>query len=176
MRRINCVGIVIATALLLGVTSPSSGIAAVVRQENAFLKLGAIKGKAKTDKFADQIVFQSMSYGVNQAGEWEEGDRLSGNITTFADLVITKEVDSASPSLALACAMKQQFPKAEISLVSGKDVYSRVTLEDVIVSKVSVEFHSGEARPTEIISLRYRSAMWEWGTSKAGYDLRKGKK
>ena len=146
------------------------------RQENAFLKLGDIKGKATTDKFKDQIVFQSMSYGLNQSGEWEEGDRLSGNITNFQDFTISKEMDAASPSLAKACAVKEQFPKAEISLVSGKDVYCKITLDDVIVSNVSVGFHSGEARPTETISLRYRAAMWEWGTSKAGYDLRKGVK
>ena len=121
---------------------------AEMRQENAFLKLGDVKGKATTDKFKDQIVFQSMSYGVNQAGEWEEGDRLSGNITTFADLVIVKEMDGSSPSLAKACAMKEQFPKAEIALVSGKDVYCKVTLDDVIVSNISVGFHSGESRAT----------------------------
>lgn len=149
---------------------------AEMRQENAFLKLGDIKGKATTDKYKDQIVFQSMSYGVNQGGEWEEDNRLSGNITTFADLVIVKEMDAASPSLAKACAIKEQIAKAEISLVSGKDVYCKVSLEDVIVSNVSVGFHSGETRPTETISLRYRAAMWEWGTSKAGYDLRKGVK
>ena len=149
---------------------------AEMRQENAFLKLGDIKGKATTDKYKDQIVFQSMSYGVNQGGEWEEDNRLSGNITTFADLVIVKEMDAASPSLAKACATKEQIAKAEISLVSGKDVYCTVSLDDVIVSNVSVGCHSGETRPTEPISLRYRAAMWEWGTSKAGYDLRKGVK
>ena len=149
---------------------------AETRQENAFLKLGDIKGKATTEKFKDQIVFNSMGYGVMQSGEWEEGDRLSGNITNFQDFTISKEMDAASPSLAKACAVKEQFPKAEISLVSGKDVYCKITLDDVIVSNVSVGFHSGEARPTETISLRYRAAMWEWGTSKAGYDLRKGVK
>jgi type VI secretion system secreted protein Hcp len=142
-----------------------------LQQENAFLKLGDIKGKATTDKFKDQIVFQSMSYGVHQAGEWEEGDRLSGRITTFADMTLVKEMDSSSPSLAQACALKEQFPKAEIALVSGKDTYLKVTLENVIVSSVSVGFHSGEARPTETISLTYRKATWEWGTAKAGYDL-----
>lgn len=149
---------------------------AEVRQENAFLKLGNVKGEATTEKFKDQIVFQSMSYGVDQAGEWEEGDRLSGNITTFTDFLITKEMDASSPSLAKACATKEQFPKAEISLVSGKDVYCKVTLDDVIVSHLSVAFSSGEARPTENFALRYRAALWEWGTSKAGYDLRKGSK
>jgi type VI secretion system secreted protein Hcp len=147
-----------------------------LQQENAFLKLGSIKGKATTDKFKDQIVFQSMSYGVHQAGEWEEGDRLSGRITTFADLTLVKEMDSSSPSLARACALKEQYPKAEIALVSGKDTYLKVTLENVIVSSVSIGFHSGEARPTETISLNYRKATWEWGTAKAGYDLGKNVK
>ena len=82
---------------------------AEMRQENAFLKLGDIKGKATTDKYKDQIVFQSISYGVNQGGEWEEDNRLSGNITTFADLVIVKEMDAASPSLAKACATTIQL-------------------------------------------------------------------
>lgn len=114
-----------------------------------------------------------MSYGVNQAGEWEEGNRLPGNLTTFTDLVIVKEMDAASPSLAKACAMKKQIPKAEISLVAEKGVYCKVTLDDVIVSNVSVGLHSAESRPPETLALRYRAAIWEWGTSKAGYDLRK---
>src|SRR5688572_26342087 len=147
-----------------------------MKQENAFLKLGDVKGKATTDKYKDQIVSQNMSYEVNQSGEWEEDNRLSGNITTFADLVIVKEMDASSPSLAKACATKEQFPKGEIALVSGQGEYCKVTLDDVIVSNVSVGFHSGESKPTETISLRYRAAMWEWGTSKAGYDLRKGVK
>jgi type VI secretion system secreted protein Hcp len=91
-------------------------------------------------------------------------------------MTIVKEMDSASPSLAQASAMKEQFPKAEIALVSGKDTYLKVTLENVIISSVSIGFHSGEARPTETISLNYRKATWEWGTAKAGYDLGKNVK
>jgi type VI secretion system secreted protein Hcp len=143
-------------------------------QENAFLKLGDFKGKTKTKGYEDQIVFQSMNYAVRQAGEWEEGDQLSGKITTFTDLVIVKEMDATSPSLAQACAVKQQIPNAEISLISGQGVQFKITLSDVIVSDVSVGFNSGEATPTETIALRYRAAIWEWGTARAGYDLPKG--
>lgn len=145
-----------------------------LRSEHAFLKLGDIKGKATTERFKDHIVFQAMSYGITQTGEWEEGDRLAGRITHFTDVVISKEMDIASPSLALACARKEQFPKAEISLVAGKDLYCKITLEDILVTNVSVGLQSGEFRPTETISLRYRAAIWEWGASKAGYDARKG--
>lgn len=155
---------------------PPASVPYAFKQENAFLKLGNIKGRATTPQFINQIVFLSMSYGIQQAGEWEEGDRLSGRITTFADLTLVKEMDDASPSLAQACANKEQFPRAEIALVSGRDMYLRVTLEGVIVSSVSIGFHSGEARPMETVTLRYRKATWEWGAAKAGYDLRQNRK
>jgi type VI secretion system secreted protein Hcp len=147
------------------------------KQENAFLKLGNIKGKAETKGFTDQIVFQSMSYSVHQAGEWEDGDRLSGRITTFGDLTLVKDMDGSSPSLAQACATKEQFPKGEVSLVAaGKETYLKVTLENVIVTSISIGFHSGEARPSETVSLSYKKATWEWGTAKAGYDLKQNVK
>jgi type VI secretion system secreted protein Hcp len=152
-------------------------MAAGNKQENAFLKLGSIKGKAETKGFTDQIVFQSMSYSVQQAGEWEDGDRLSGRITTFGDLTLVKEMDSSSPSLAQACATKEQFPKAEVSLVAaGKETYLKVTLENVLVTSVAIGFHSGEPRPSETITLSYKKATWEWGTAKAGYDLKQNAK
>jgi len=152
-------------------------MAAALKQENAFLKLGSIKGKAETKGFQDQIVFQSMSYSVHQAGEWEDGDRLSGRITTFGDLTLVKDMDSSSPSLAQACATKEQFPKAEVSLVAaGKETYLKVTLENVLVTSISIGFHSGEPRPSETVSLSYKKATWEWGTAKAGYDLKQNQK
>ena len=151
--------------------------AGALKQENAFLKLGNVKGKAETKGFQDQIVFQSMSYSVHQAGEWEDGDRLSGRITTFGDLTIVKDMDSSSPSLAQACATKEQFPKAEISLVAaGKETYLKVTLENVIVTSIAIGFHSGEPRPSETVTLSYKKATWEWGTAKAGYDLKQNAK
>jgi type VI secretion system secreted protein Hcp len=143
----------------------------MAEQENAFLKMGSLKGKATTKGYEDQIVFQSMSFGVSQAGEWEDGNKLSGRITNFTDLTISKEMDESSPSLAAACATKEQFPKAEINLVSGGAVYFKLTLENVIVSSVSLGFHSGEARPTETVSLRFKKYTEEWGSSRAGYNL-----
>ncbi len=143
----------------------------MAEQENAFLKLGSIKGKATTQGYVDQIVFQSMSFGVAQSGEWEEGNRLSGRITTFTDLTLSKEMDESSPSLAAASATKEQFPSAEINLVSGGAVYFKLTLENVIVSSVSVGFSSGEARPIETVTLRFKKYVEEWGQARAGYDL-----
>lgn len=149
----------------------------MAEQENMFLKLGTIKGKATSDKFKDQLVVQSLSYGIAQSGEWEEGDRLSGCITTFGDLTVLREMDSASPSIAVSCATKEQFPKAEFSITAGtKDAFYKLIIEQVIITSVSVGMASGDSRPKETMTLRYRKASWEWGTAKGGYDLAQNKK
>ena len=148
-----------------------------MEQEYIFLKLGDIKGKATTEKFKDQVVLQNMHYGISQAGQWEEGDHLSGRITTFSDLSAVKLMDVASPSLATACALKTQYPKAEISVTSGtKDAYYKLTLENVIVTSIATSVNAGEAHPTESFTLSFRKGTWEYGTAKGGYDLATNKK
>ena len=148
-----------------------------MEQEYIFLKLGDIKGKATSETHKDQIVLQNMSYGISQGGQWEAGDLLSGRITTFSDLSCAKLMDVASPSLATACALKTQFPKAEIAVTSGtKEAYYKLTLEKVIVTSISTSISGGEAHPQESFTLSFRKGTWEYGTAKGGYDLEANKK
>ena len=148
-----------------------------MEQEYLFLKLGDIKGKATTEGFKDQIVLQNMSYGISQGGSWEEGTQLSGRITTFSDLSCVKLMDVASPSIATACATKQQFQKAEIAVTAGtKDAYYKLTLEKVLVTSISTSISAGESHPSESFTLSFRKGTWEYGTAKGGYDLETNKK
>ena len=148
-----------------------------IEQEYIFLKLGDIKGKATSDKFKDQIVLQHMSYGVSQAGQWEEQNQLSGRITHFTDLSCVKLMDVASPSIATACATKQQFKEAVISVTSGtKDAYYKLTVENVIITNISTSIGAGEPHPQESFTISFRKGTWEYGTSKGGYDLATNKK
>ena len=148
-----------------------------MEQEYIFLKLGDIKGKATSEKFKDQIVLQNISYGISQGGSWKEGSQLSGRITTFSDLSCVKLMDVASPSLATACATKEQFPKAEISVTAGtKDAYYKLTLEKVIITSISTSISAGESEPAESFTISFRKGTWEYGTAKGGYDLETNKK
>ena len=148
-----------------------------MKQEYLFLKLGDIKGKATTVGFEDQIVLQNISYGISQGGTWEEGVQLSGRVTTFSDLSCVKLMDIASPSIATACATKQQFPRAEISVTAGtKDVYYRLTLEKVLVTSISTAISAGESQPQESFTLSFRKATWEYGKARGGYDLETNQK
>ena len=140
--------------------------------ENCFLDMG-LKGKATTAGFEGQIVVQSLSYSITQAGEFDEESAKNARITNFSPAVIVKEMDQSSPSISKACADKKLFKKATITFVDGSNKeYFKVTLEDCQISNVSVGFHSGETKPTETISMDYRKAEWKRGTEVASYDLK----
>jgi len=142
-------------------------------EQNGFLNIGdgAIKGNATVSGYEDQIVVQAVSYGVSQAGEWEEGEQITGRVTMFGDLNVTKVMDNGSPALAHACAMKTQFDSAVLNLVAGTDAYLTVTCEKVIATSVQVGYNTGDTRPTENITLSYRKATWRYGTATTSYDL-----
>jgi type VI secretion system Hcp family effector len=180
------VGTLLTTSLLFGdfTTSQAAGDpvddytvlkvqAPAVIPERIFLKLGDMKGFATTSAFVGQIVAHSLSYGITQAGEWEEGDRLSGRITRFGDFKLVRQFDAVSPALAQACATKQPFGEAVITVSpDGRSTFMKITLQGVIVSSVAVEHQTQSwPRPMETITLRYMKAIWEVGTAKSGYDL-----
>ncbi|MBS0182957.1 MAG: type VI secretion system tube protein Hcp [Nitrospira sp.] len=149
----------------------------MAEQEYIFLKLEGVKGKATSDGFKDQLVLLNLTYDINQAGKWEEGDNLSGRLTTFSKLSCVKFIDASSTALATACALKTQYKEAVISVTSGtKEAYYKLTLEKVIINSISITISAGEAEPQESITLSFRKATWEYGTAKGGYDLDKNVK
>lgn len=140
--------------------------------ENCFLDMG-LKGKATTKGFEGQIVVNSVSYSITQAGGFDEESAKNARITSFSPAVIVKEMDVSSVSISKACAEKKLFPKATITFVDGQNKENfKVTLEECQISNVNVGFHSGETKPTETISLDYRKAEWKRGTEVASYDLK----
>jgi len=150
-----------------------SEMAGAAIEQNGFLNIGggAIKGNATVNEYREQIVVQSVSYGVSQAGKWDQGSVQTGRVTTFGDLTVTKSMNRASPALAVACAKKTQYGRAVLNLVAGTDSYLTVTFEGVIITSVKVDYMSGDIRPTETVTLSYRKATWRYGTATTTYDL-----
>jgi hypothetical protein len=67
--------LLLVASFIFGLTSVESFSAREVyavdmRQENAFLRLGGIKGRAITKGFENSIVVTTMAYGIQQAGQW----------------------------------------------------------------------------------------------------------
>ena len=162
--------VLVAFVILLGSLSLAH---AAGEEQNVFLDIGggAIPGNATVSGYEDQIVVGSFSFLVSQAGEWEEGEQITGRVTTFGDLEIIKTMDNGSPSLAHASAMKTQYDTAELNIVVGADAFMTVTLEKVIVTNVGITFVQGDDRPHEVVTLSYRKATWRVGTATTSYDL-----
>lgn len=91
------------------------------------------------------------------------------------DMIFTKDIDSTSPSLWLACSQGDTYNKVTIEFMraSGKDKvkYLEIVLNHVIVSSVTPCVRE-EGLPTETIALKYASVKWTYTVQ--GIDGKKG--
>jgi type VI secretion system Hcp family effector len=136
---------------------------------------GAIPGNSTVQGFEGQTVVLNVSFGVSQAGVWEEGEEISGRDTSFHEMKITKVQDNGSPILAQASALKTQFNEAVLTLfvVDGdSQVFMTARLEKVIITSVGSKLFPGEAIPSEVFTLSYRRAFWKVDPeAEKGFDL-----
>jgi type VI secretion system secreted protein Hcp len=95
----------------------------------------------------------------------------SGRRAEFHDMTLVKEIDKATPKLALFCAKGEHIPDLVIEftmvepVTSNKVVYKKVMLRDVIVSAFTpvMSYRSNsEFTHLEEISLRYGQIEWEY--------------
>jgi len=98
------------------------------------------------------------------------GGRI-GRRAEFSDFTLVKEIDQASPKLALYCAKGEHIPDIIIEftmvepVTSNTVVYQRIKLEDVIVSSFTpvMSYRSNdEFTHLEEVSFRYGKIQWEY--------------
>lgn len=114
--------------------------------------------------------------------------------TEHGEMIFSKGIDKATTKLARACSAGTVYPKVVITFYrayGGKGTtatsqtrvdYLKITLDDVIISSISVDTANAEL-PTETFGLKYGKVVWEYkqhkmdgsstSTGPAGWDLRK---
>ena len=126
---------------------------------DAYLFLDGIPGESTAAGFVDQIVIDSFSMGVANAG---------GARAQLSDLNLMHALDKASPLLMLKCAQGATIPSAVLTVrtitSSGKPVpFYVIRLTNVKVTSVQVSGATGgAARPSESFSLNYETIEWEY--------------
>ncbi len=114
-----------------------------------YLKISDIDGESTTSGFEDWISLESLSYAVGQATTHRHtsGAPVTGR-ANIGDVVMTKQLDIASPKLYESCLKATEHAEAEINLtrtVKGtSEVYLIIKLEKVYVTEVGVVGGSSE--------------------------------
>lgn len=134
---------------------------------NYFLKIDGIDGESADEKHAGSIDIESWSWGVSSPGSHAGGGGGGAGKVHMQDLVVTRQLDKASPKLMLACATGQMLRSALLicrrTVSDGEPVeYYRIRLTDVLVTSVQTSGHSGESVPTESLSLNFAKIEWEY--------------
>lgn len=132
-----------------------------------YLKLGDIKGESTDSEHKDWIIIESMSSPIfrsTQDSEPTAAGMASGK-RQHKPLVITKELDKASPKLQEAATKGKVFPKVIIHVQANEGssayggaraTYLKYELENVMITsyQVSGDSAAGEV-PMEEFALNY---------------------
>jgi type VI secretion system secreted protein Hcp len=125
---------------------------------DTFLKLGDLKGESQVKGFEDNIQILSWSWGASQSGTTHIGSGGGAGKVNVQDLSFVHYVDSATPSLILACCKGTHYPEATLTMrKAGGDPlpYLTIKLTDIIVTSVSEGGSSGADLLTETVSLNF---------------------
>jgi type VI secretion system secreted protein Hcp len=126
--------------------------------QDIFIKLEGIDGECQDAKHKGWIDVLSFSYGVSQSSSSFTGGGSGVGKANFDTLSFTHYVDKASPNLFMYCALGKHIPKVEVSCCKsggGSQEYMRITLNDVIVTGVSLSGANAETQVNESVSLSY---------------------
>jgi len=133
---------------------------------DCFLKIGDVKGESLDDKHKEWIEVMSYSHGLSQtlAGERSTSGAATAGRVDHQDFSIVKELDTTSPELNLSCCNGTHFGKVTVELcraTGDKDPYMQYTMEDVLISSVSVG-GGGAGLPTESVTFNYGKLTWNY--------------
>jgi type VI secretion system secreted protein Hcp len=111
-----------------------------------FMKAAGCDGESENSEYKNWTHCSSFSWGASQPSSMERGGGGSAGIGTFADLVVTAMMDKAYPDILEKCANGKHLDKIELAgaKMGGKQwEYMKITLENVLVTSVSVSGSEG---------------------------------
>jgi type VI secretion system secreted protein Hcp len=138
-----------------------------------FLQIEGVPGESQDAKHQDWIEVLSWSWGMSRAP--------IDPSPTMGDISLVKEIDKASPKLALYCGAGTTTAWATFEVChsdSNGSAYYRMDLEDVIVTSVRPRgmVSGSEPVPVEEVTLNYGTIEWQYVTADgntilAGWDV-----
>jgi len=150
--RLLISGAVVSVFAAFGVVAPAEGAV------DYFLEVNGVPGESQDAKMAKAIDVLSYSWGASQSPDKKSGPRLG-------DLVITHNVDLASPPLFQRLVTGATIPSAElIARKAGENpfIFLRFCFENVQVTSIQQSGKTTDDVPTEQVSFGYAAVSEQY--------------
>ncbi|MCP3930971.1 MAG: type VI secretion system tube protein Hcp [Bacteroidetes bacterium] len=136
---------------------------------DCFIRFEGIEGESSDDKHQGWIEVLNYDTGLSQtvSSTASSAGGASAERVNFQNFSFEKELDKATPKLALACADGTHIDNIVIELCragSDKVKFMEYKLINCIISKVSTE--SGMAFPFEKVSINFGKIEWSYTQQK----------
>ncbi len=130
---------------------------------DAFIKIDRIDGESSDDKYSGWIEILYYDIGISQKVSTTQSSAggASAERADFRDFRFQKELDVATPKLALACADGTHINKVSIEICragSDKTKFMEYKLSNCIISNCKTE--TGGAFPYDEVSINYGQIEW----------------
>jgi len=130
-----------------------------------FMKIDSVDGEAQDSKHKKEIYVLSWSWGMNNSGSAHNGSGAGAGKVNVHDLTFTKWVDTATPTLALACCSGKHFKDATLIIRKAGDKpleYVKIKMETVMITSVSTGGSGGEDRLQESVTLNFAKVSLDY--------------
>jgi type VI secretion system secreted protein Hcp len=156
--------------------------------QDIFLKLAGIPGEAQDATHKDEIEVISWTWKINQESTMHSGSGGGSGKAMVSDLAFDHYMDRASPNLLKYCLTGKHIDSATLVVrkAGGSPLeYLKLTMGDVIVTRVSPELNYNMSRPREEICLSFARVKQEYaiqnqqggsgGTVTASFDIQRNR-
>ena len=156
--------------------------------QDIFIKIAGIDGESADDKHKNEIQVSRWFWEMRQDANMHSGSGGGAGKATVDDLTFDHFVDRASPNLMKYCLTGKHIDNAVLVVrkAGGNPLeYLKLTMNDVVVTKVSPSGDSDGERITEQVSLSFAKVMQEYmvqnanggsgGAVTASYDIKANK-
>ena len=133
----------------------------------AFVKFDGIDGESKDANHENWSDLLSIDEAISKPGGGATGQSRRRGDAVFEDIVLTKELDTASVKLREKLAKGEVIPKVEIELTStyggARATYFKYELTNVIVTSFSMNVSGSDGDvPVEKLSLNFEEIKWTY--------------
>ncbi|MDM0078261.1 type VI secretion system tube protein Hcp [Variovorax sp. J2P1-59] len=156
--------------------------------QDIFLKLAGITGESQDASHKDEIEVLNWQWQISQQSTMHSGSGGGAGKAAVSDLTFDHYIDRASPNLLKYCLTGKHIDSATLVVrkAGGTPLeYLKITMGDVIVTRVAPTLTSTMARAREEISLAFARVKQEYtiqgqqggsgGTVSACFDIQQNR-